>query len=129
MSTTGATPAGSLTTTKQTHGLRSGADGMGIIPNGVYGIVAVEDDPAYGAVGVLSFLTSQFSWFSPLYHLNKPLETLCVEPVRNRWLTNPVPRYVRFIGTDKVYRYRARNGLWYGRSRSLLIPMTHPTMR
>jgi hypothetical protein len=102
---------------------------MGIIPNGVYGIVDVEDDPTYGDVGVLAFLTSRFGWFSSLYHLNRQLDSICVASVRERWSGTPVPRYVRFAGTSKVYRYRASNGLWYGRSRSLLIPMTHPTMR
>lgn len=102
---------------------------MNTIPNGVYGIVDVEDDPVYGAVGIMSFLTRRFSWFSPQFHLNASLDSICVEPIRNRWRSVGVPRYVRFVGTSKVYRYRTSSGLWYGRSRSLLIPVTHPSMR
>lgn len=99
------------------------------IRNGVYGIVDVKDDPVYGAVGVMAFLTHRFSWFSPQFYLNTGLDSVCVEPIRNRWRNGGTPHYVRFVGTSKVYRYRGSGGLWYGRSRSLLIPVTHPSMR
>ena len=102
---------------------------MNTIPNGVYGIVDTEWNDEFGTVGVLAFLTRRFSWFSSLYHLNDRLEQICIEPTRSHWRWTRTPRYVRFVGTNKVYLYRGRNGLWYGRSRSLLIPITHPAMR
>ena len=102
---------------------------MNAIPNGVYGIVDTEWNDEFGAVGVLAFLTRRFSWFSSLYHLNDRLEQICIEPTRSHWRWTRTPRYVRFVGTNKVYLYRGSSGIWHGRSRSLLIPITHPAMR
>ena len=101
---------------------------MNVVPNGVYGIVDVEHSDEYGVVGVLAFLTSRHGWFSPLYYLNDYLEGICVAPVRSRWAQARTPRYVRFVGEHKVYWYRGRSGIWHGRSRSMLIPVTHPAM-
>ena len=102
---------------------------MNHLSNGVYGIVDVEHDPEYGAVGVLAFLTRRYGWFSPLYYLNDYLNEICVESVRSRWSGNTAPRFVRFIGTDKIYWFRGSRGIWHGRSRSMLVTVTHPTMR
>lgn len=102
---------------------------MNTIPNGVYGIVDTEWNDEFGAVGILAFLTRRFGWFSSLYHLNARLDQICVEPIRSHWRWGRTPRYVRFMGTDKLYWYRGSSGLWHGRNRSLLIPMTHPSVR
>lgn len=102
---------------------------MNIIPDGVYGIVGVEEDGDGNNVGILAFLTRRYGWFSHLYHLNAGLDRVCVEPIRSRWQQTRPPRYVRFLGSDRIYWYRGGDGIWHGRSRSTLIPVTHPTMR